>query len=1111
MAHKKIKKEKTFKLINKIIDHKCPKDQLIRIKIDEFYNFVHNYKHDNYEQVLDVVTKDDDIKSKFAFFQKEKENLLNVTILDVSKLDLNNILSIFKVIFNNNLDELKEFSKYNSEIEWLLTLNKTSDIVKILDYLDDKYRITLWSINLRMICLALDGRDNDELYQLYNEYSAVNDSEFLLDSLECMMARNTVSDVLSHVKTNDNSKVKELNEGNAKQFAAYFSLLSGVSCLDNDVISSYSLPVLTLLPLFDAYRFIIKAISNDFVDHRYEISANISSPLLNFIMSVDKKNELTELNNLKCLLSEEVDGKLDNCLSADLDYINYCKGEYDKVVKRFEAEFYKDKNVISKINLIAKSYIKSERLPGGELPKILSDILVNTIKVYQLNNSNQCIRNILALAYRFNDFELSYHLLVSIVKSAPYYFNEDEFCIISKKALLTRIPVTKLTLKLEDKFIVQNNISDNEKSNYLINKEKLCNELNSGSSSEANIEKLLCLIHNETTIKKDYLELKFEYLMKFEKYDDAIKLASESLTKNRESVFCIPMYKLAELIETGEYVGIDSVIVSHFFESEHRMQSEDLLKDSFEELLISYDDISPSQILDGMGELSEIEIFFFKNVCTTRLISYQGIYETSSELSMERLNILNLLATKNNINNDEVAELIRDCMDEIIIAEGLTRISNSRVNISISELTNSVNDEVKSLIKAYNEVDDEDDSGKIYSSKISDDHFFAKGEKNAILKKIFNLLRLEFIDNPDYGLDKILSSRIRHSFFSDEVSRKAIEKKLIVEFDKNGKFEHRKYWMDKYSYVSKRILKDVNRILDIFNNDFYKLIEEAESWMKISKNGELLNSEFDFQLSIDLDFFNDVAEFIEEDKSSDFICNYIFIKYKESLVEKLENMRVKLMDSFCNNMDILFLKLAKDIDCARTDAAFNDLVEAISYVKNGIKEDIKTSSEWFSIDDNHYEERAIEISKLIKISKIFLERSSGQDKGLEMDINFDYLIQSNQTSFVNLSIINLLSNAFKYVKFNTNVYINVSPFGCCGFKMIISNQIEDDVLEELKNGRFDEILKTLYSKSSIELLKTEGGTGLFKSFYELKLASENFDLNLNLEMDSFNVEVTYDE
>ncbi|MCR9564564.1 hypothetical protein NB482_03065, partial [Vibrio alginolyticus] len=561
------------------------------------------------------------------------------------------------------------------------------------------------------------------------------------------------------------------------------------------------------------------------------------------------------------------------------------------------------------------------------------------------------------------------------------------------------------------------------------------------------------------------------------------------------------MYKLANLIETGDYVGIESVIVAHFYESEYRMQSDDLLKEAFEEYIIFHNEKTPSFILNEMKEVSDIELFFFLNVCTSKLLSHQGIYRTPSDLNMERLKILNLIEVKMG-SSEQVTEFIRDCMDEIIIAEGLTRISNSRISVNIAELTKTILPQVESLIVSYNELMDNPEENTFALLKKSDEYLFTKGERNKTIKKLINTIRLEFLDNPDCGLDKILSSRIRHSFFSDEISRKPIEKKLIVEYDKNGNFEPREYWLEKYHYVNEHILKDINKILDHFNSKFYALIEKAETWMKISKNaGELEESEFDFSFSIDIEHFKKIERMLNENYDPTSICEYIFDIYKGVLNTKLESMRLKLMETFSNEIDSLFTDLYSDIESVRRGVAFSDLFEAIDYVKNGIREDIKNSSDWFSIDENKYEDRAIEISKLIRISELFLERSYGSKRPLKTEIKFDYLILSTHTSLVNLSIINLLSNAYKYASKDSCVEIVVEPYCVCGFKMTISNNLTKEDLIELKSGKLKEIQEMIVSKDSIELLKTEGGTGIFKSLYELKLASENYILSINIDND----------
>ncbi|SPY45288.1 Uncharacterised protein [Photobacterium damselae] len=71
--------------------------------------------------------------------------------------------------------------------------------------------------------------------------------------------------------------------------------------------------------------------------------------------------------------------------------------------------------------MYAKSYIYTKIKPNG-LPDLLKEIIDNIISIYSLNNTNQSADHLVDLSIKYSSLELSDHILISIIKSAPYYF-----------------------------------------------------------------------------------------------------------------------------------------------------------------------------------------------------------------------------------------------------------------------------------------------------------------------------------------------------------------------------------------------------------------------------------------------------------------------------------------------------------------------------------------------------------------------------------------------------------------------------------------------------------------------------------------------------------------
>lgn len=1113
---KKYKKKATNKLIseilkntNKSISNRLEKEMKIN-------NFFKNYEHENFEDVLAFFFKDPTFLQSLPQNNRTNEMLLNQYFFDMTNISIEKSLIVLKHTILSNKEEIYDFERAKVRIESYIFINETNKIKEELDYLERKYGVTVWSINLRIACLYLDNSDKD-YYEIYQLYEKVNENQILLDTIQCQIAKFTVTDTTSFIRNNENRKVKELIDGKAYKLAAYFSLISGVYPLETDIDLLYCSSMLHHFPTYDIFNYLYISFSQFLISNKIcKGDEEIFSKVISFVRDINIEIPNTRYDELTRLITRTQEEETGD-LQGNTDYENYCKGNYQEIINNLESNYLNSENIITKVNIYAKSYIRAGKKPKKHLPKFLYETIIDFIKIYKLENSTQAINNITSYIYKFNNFEISFHLLSALAKAAPYLLDKKNLIILTEQANLSFLNVTPLVKNLSERLSIASSYKGLDKSEYLVLKEDLCSTLLSNPIDDSKAQNLLNKIAANNPIKKDYIELLIEYYIKSKKIPELIDLAATELIKNHESVICFPLKRISKFIEDIDCISIDSVIIAHFLNSENKMKNEDFLRDCFEDYIIHNNDKRPSEILESIQELTPKEIYFYQHMCLPRLLTYQGCYiGGSSEVNNERVKILTLLYSKFKVNTKEIEAQIKDSLNEIIVTEGLTRISTARIKLNISELVNCKINDIRSLINLYRE----DEEVLIEKDRFSESEYLkdtggtgiiATGSKNKIVNKIINTLRIEFLDNPDFGLDKLLSSTIRHSFFNDEISIKPTNKKLISEFDKNGKFEEKTYWLNKYNFVDEKLLVEIMNKLDDFNQSYNQLITQAESWMKVSWTEENPHCIFSFPFEIDLSDYDKIHKEIKEGSDANKIAYLIFKILVEQLEIKLVTMRAKLNDKFSYEMDKILQELLDNIYSVKRGAALTDLISDINFVKNGIKEDIKTTCEWFYINKNKELKDSIELSKIIQISERFLQKSSTKKNTIETVFHYDYLVKSTHTPTLNLCLINLFTNAHKYSKPNSVISLIVDRYGESGFTLKIKNELTDKRIRFLENGELEKITKNLLCKKSIMLLKTEGGTGLYKSAYDLNLASSKYKLTPSLNGSMFTVEINYDE
>ncbi|EPG0797756.1 hypothetical protein ACSVJV_000813 [Vibrio cholerae] len=1104
MRKAKYKFQPTRELVNKIKKPRDPKSYNASDAVYmEFYNFVKDYKYENFEDAVKILLDEVHIKNHLNAFANTAESFMSFPIFEANDISIDKLLIVYKWLIINNSKMISEFENAQDKIEKSFLLNDLVTIEDEIENLFRKYGDSLWIMNMKLL-LAYMKADRDFMKSAGDMYKN-NNSYLYKDLVDRKAWIFQLDDTETYIENITSRTIKEFIDGNAKTYASIYAMYLTKYPLYNGVDYLYSLYDLQYFPLVDLYFFIINSFLQNMKSEFHNDKELIKTAVPSFFYDIKNKTELRYVN--KVISLNEMRGQENFKYDIDdpeiLDYIN---GNYDSVIDSFESKYLEIENIVTKINMFAKSYIRLKKVPSNNLPPVLLRVVNELIKIYKLDNSYESISNLMSLALKFNFLELSDHILVSIVKSAPFYLTENKVKLIEMTTYELLQPVTPLAKNISFSPLEKqiNNISLSSKYGMKDPRFKLAQYMsNGGEENLEEEEQLLNSLELEDLIRKDYLEIKFDYLLKKNKIKDMLIFVCDSLIGNHQSMICFPMKILYSIIEDGMYNSIESVIVADFYNNESNKQHETLLNESFEDYIISQGDLRPSEILDGKTSLGRSEIYFYSHVCRPSLLAYIGCYSDSYDLSMERIKILTILKSKFKIQNYELESEIINIIDNLVIDTGANKLSNAKIHIDINTLINKKRYEISSLVKLYH--DDEENNE---NSSNSFDMGLPLNNKDKIVHKIINNLMIEFLENNDVGLDKNLSSEIRHGFFSNLISSRFQSSHLLTELDVSGTYKSNLFWMDYYEIVSSKIMDNVDHALNEFTSKFYALIEEAESWMTVSWDSSHSQRIFSF-VGFPIESFNCVRKLVELKKSPIEIGEYVYTIALELLEEKLTVMKEKLNVEFSTKLEKLMVNLHDQIHEAKKGAALTDLVNSIETVRNSVKLDINTACEWFSLNNNK-DLPSLPISKVIKIGQKCFSKYSKHNPDINVSENVDFEVDGTHISALVLTLLNLLNNACKYAVNNT-IEITMQSDSLNQYKIIVRNRISSIQKQKLEKGSLKEILEKLESLNHDELLITQGGTGLYKSLHELRLSSTNFDLYAYIVDSDFIVEVTYNE
>ncbi|EKT6219050.1 hypothetical protein QET85_004848, partial [Escherichia coli] len=113
--------------------------------------------------------------------------------------------------------------------------------------------------------------------------------------------------------------------------------------------------------------------------------------------------------------------------------------------------------------------------------------------------------------------------------------------------------------------------------------------------------------------------------------------------------------------------------------------------------------------------------------------------------------------------------------------------------------------DIESLLHKYKNSLEEDQVNDNVQYEI-ESMAILKGSKNEILTRMMNILLVEYFNNKEVGLDKNLSSEIRHGFFGNLICSGPQNRHLLTELDGSGKYKSNQYWLEYYKMISSEIL-----------------------------------------------------------------------------------------------------------------------------------------------------------------------------------------------------------------------------------------------------------------------------------------------------------------
>ncbi|HBL5324597.1 TPA: hypothetical protein LR331_004707, partial [Enterobacter hormaechei] len=303
--------------------------------------------------------------------------------------------------------------------------------------------LSLWEMNYRIAVLTAKN-EFKVIDELVEKWKSDKISESLYEVIRVCGWKSHSVEASIAIETMVRRSNKEYIEGGALTIAAFYSLMCLQYPIYDDVDLGHSLNWLQKLPLIDLFDSLLNVII-----YKITKSSFSDDDLKGYTELIQSIEPYIHLNSISQILESLKDNiKEHKVISIDREVHEYTAGNYNSLLDRLEGDVKDISNLITKVNLIAKSYIYTSRRPKS-LPPLLSTIINNLIAIYSLKDSNQAISQLINLSIIYSSLELSNHIMISIMKAAPFYFDEKKKTQVIDKSKFLHTSLTPLACNLD--------------------------------------------------------------------------------------------------------------------------------------------------------------------------------------------------------------------------------------------------------------------------------------------------------------------------------------------------------------------------------------------------------------------------------------------------------------------------------------------------------------------------------------------------------------------------------------------------------------------------------------------------------------------------------------
>ncbi|QDW25251.1 hypothetical protein FFJ24_010695 [Pedobacter sp. KBS0701] len=516
---------------------------------------------------------------------------------------------------------------------------------------------------------------------------------------------------------------------------------------------------------------------------------------------------------------------------------------------------------------------------------------------------------------------------------------------------------------------------------------------------------------------------------------------------------------------------------------------------AYEDFLLLNGHERPSQLeYDGSSEM----IYYLRYICIQSIMDISTEFDTPEDVEKERLAVLRKLLVIDIDNSEEYELEIKKIVRKQVIRQKMLEMEQNKIYVDLEKFRNWANKEIRENFLRYQVylknglgLDAQKQSHEA-KAKAYDDDPTALLTMAVPINEPFSLLRSILIEilegyssSSEFGLDRYLSTRLRHGAIENQLRKFMSKNHLITKKEsKNGVYKKNFHWLEKLGadlYNS----RDLDPIFRKFSEKYDKLIETIiYEWIVINKGN------------------NDKALFMPPLRDGEVALiqsklspNTSFTQFMDIVIsymeERLTGALFLVRDKLNNDAKPEVIKMLNNLqNQVARGGVISDLDNAIHTCRTQVQPVFERISDWFT-PASSFENTEFPLEDAISVAEAIV-----QDTTPNFSVKYTIVTQRPDPIKINKLPIffDIMTNAFENVVKRSGLEIPHVDIEISVkqeedeelLSLFLRNELGADVnlqnLEKILEAKRQKIAENNYHS---EITK-ENGTGLFKILQSLK-------------------------